>query len=141
MIYLAIGGFILAGIGFFHRSRAAGIWAAVLDTLAAAILGWLSGLLIGVGARIGMWAIPFFNGTEPRITFEGTLQASYIADRLLSAGIARHSAAPLLAAISFGRARYVRDHGYHIHPFLSRAGISPRPLAQFSFRMRKPACK
>jgi hypothetical protein len=74
MIYLIVFAFLLAAFAFFRRSRRAGVLTTLLDVLASASLGWIAGVLIGVGARIGMWSIPFFNGTEPRITFDGTFR-------------------------------------------------------------------
>ena len=74
MIYLLGLALIVAICGFVRRVRTKGLFATILDTIAAATLGWLSGLLIGIGARIGMWSIPFFNGAESRITAAGTLQ-------------------------------------------------------------------
>src|SRR5215204_1853979 len=72
MIYLvAIAGVILL-FGFYHRVRTLGIWFALLDAVAAAACGWIAGLSLGIGARLGMWAIPYFNGTEPNITAGGT---------------------------------------------------------------------
>lgn len=74
MIYLIVFASLLTAFAFYRRSRRFGVIPTLADLLASALLGWISGLLIGAGARIGMWAIPFFNGTEPRITFDGTLQ-------------------------------------------------------------------
>ena len=74
MIYLAAVALVISLIGFYRRIRSRGLWSTALDTLAAAGLGWVAGLLIGIGARVGMWSIPFFNGTDPRVTFDGTIQ-------------------------------------------------------------------
>ena len=74
MIYAAALALVISSIGFYFRTRRNGLLPTVLDTVAGAILGWLSGLLIGIGARVGMWAIPFFNGTDPRMTLDGTLK-------------------------------------------------------------------
>lgn len=74
MVYLVAVALIVSAIGFYRRSRVRGVWSTVLDTIAAALLGWISGWLIGIGARIGMWSITFFNGSESRFTFDGTLQ-------------------------------------------------------------------
>ena len=74
MIYVIAFAFLLVAFAFFRRSRGAGVLTTVLDVLASASLGWIAGILIGVGARIGMWSIPFFNGIEPRITFDGTFR-------------------------------------------------------------------
>ena len=74
MIYLIIFAFLLAAFPFYRRARHDGVVTTILDVLASAALGWFAGILIGVGARIGMWSIPFFNGAEPRITFDGTFR-------------------------------------------------------------------
>lgn len=72
MIYLIALGVAVAIIAFYNRVKTQPLSSLTLDVLAAASLGWVAGLLIGVGARIGMWAIPMFNGTEPSVSFEGT---------------------------------------------------------------------
>lgn len=74
MIYLLTAALLLAAFGFVRKTRRRGVWIVLLDTLIAAAFGWLSGIFIGVGARIGMWAIPFFNGSESRFTLDGTVQ-------------------------------------------------------------------
>jgi hypothetical protein len=74
MIYVVAVAFLTGAIGFYFRLRSNGFWSTILDTIAAAMLGWISGWLIGIGARVGMWSIPFFNGTEPRVTLDGTLR-------------------------------------------------------------------
>lgn len=72
MIYLAALALSVMTFGFYQRLRSAGFRPALLDVTVAAVSGWLAGLFIGIGARLGMWAIPFFNGTESRFSFEGT---------------------------------------------------------------------
>ena len=74
MIYLVLVALILTLVGFYFRSKAVGFLSAMFDLIAAVVTGWISGLLIGFGARIGMWAIPFFNGADSRFTFDGTLR-------------------------------------------------------------------
>src|SRR5687767_6577700 len=74
MIYVIIAMVLLAVIGFYLRVNSKGLLSGILDLVAAATLGWISGILIGIGARIGMWAIPFFNGADSRFTLDGTLQ-------------------------------------------------------------------
>ena len=74
MIYAAALALVISSIGFYFRARLNGVVSTTLDAIAGAVLGWISGLLIGCGARFGMWAIPFFNGTDPRVTFDGTLR-------------------------------------------------------------------
>ncbi|GEM_PF-5101293 len=74
MIYVAAIALILAVGGFVRRSREFSVRRTLLDTIVSATFGWLAGVFIGVGARVGMWAIPFFNGAEPSVTFDGTLQ-------------------------------------------------------------------
>jgi hypothetical protein len=65
---------IITVYGFYRRLREDGVRHALLDTVVAAILGWVSGIWIGIGARIGMWSIPFFNGADPAFTLPGTIQ-------------------------------------------------------------------
>lgn len=74
MIYVVALAVLIAAVGFYTRARHDGLKHAVLDLIVSAALGWLAGSLIGVGARIGMWAIPFFNGTGSRFTLDGSLQ-------------------------------------------------------------------
>jgi hypothetical protein len=74
MIYLALFALIVTAGGFYFRVRSGGLASALLDSIAAVITGWISGLLVGAGARIGMWSIPFFNGVDSRFTFDGTFQ-------------------------------------------------------------------
>ena len=102
MIYFAIAGSVLAVIGFVIRSRSTGVKSTALDTIASATLGWFAGLLIGVGARIGMWAIPFFNGAESRITFDGTFRV-VLTFSLFGVGLA--------LIYEFFFRRLLREHG------------------------------
>jgi hypothetical protein len=74
MIYLAALSSIMLLVGSYFRVRSSGGWLALQDGIAAVVSGWIAGLLLGVGARIGMWAIPFFNGSGSRFSFEGTLR-------------------------------------------------------------------
>ncbi len=74
MIYILVVALVAAAFGFVHRVRSAGFRLALLDVIVAALFGWLAGIFIGVGARTGMWAIPFFNGTGSRFTLDGTVQ-------------------------------------------------------------------
>jgi hypothetical protein len=74
MIFLVALALIVAAFGGYYRFRSQGSLPLLLDVVAAAVSGWIAGLLLGVGARIGMWAIPFFNGTEPRFSFDGSLR-------------------------------------------------------------------
>ena len=76
MIYIALLALLLSAVGFYFRVRASGAVSALFDAIAAVVTGWLSGLLIGIGARIGMWSIPFFNGVDSRFTFDGTVQVA-----------------------------------------------------------------
>ena len=78
MIYLAILALLIAAAGFWRRSKIDGLASTVVDTLAASVIGWITGIAIGVGARLGMWSIPFFNGTESRFTLDGTLSVILI---------------------------------------------------------------
>ena len=74
MIYIVGFALIVTIVGFYFRLRSQGLGALLLDVLASSVAGWIAGLLIGIGARVGMWSIPFFNGAESRITLDGTLQ-------------------------------------------------------------------
>ncbi|MGQ0542282.1 MAG: hypothetical protein ACT4O9_10605 [Blastocatellia bacterium] len=72
MIYIFSLALIVAGTGFYRRLRVDGFLSSTLDVLIATAFGWIAGLFIGVGARIGMWSIPFFNGAESRFSWGGT---------------------------------------------------------------------
>lgn len=74
MIYLIAIALVLTAFGFVRTARLSGFRVVLIDTTAAAGFGWLAGLFIGTGARVGMWTIPFFNGTAPQITTAGTFQ-------------------------------------------------------------------
>lgn len=74
MIYVIVIASIVAIVAFVRRSRNEGIRATLLDVIVSAAFGWFAGIFIGIGARIGMWAIPFFNGGQPSVTFDGTTQ-------------------------------------------------------------------
>ncbi len=74
MIYLAVLAILFLGYGIFRSVRAAGAKHTLLDVVAAVISGWAAGLLLGAGARVGMWAIPFFSGAESRFTLDGSIQ-------------------------------------------------------------------
>lgn len=74
MIYLVAIALVLTLFGLYRRSRVLGFPSTLVDLLAASLTGWIAGLLIGIGARIGMWVIPFVNGAESRFTIEGTIQ-------------------------------------------------------------------
>ncbi len=74
MIYLVSLASIVAATGAYRRIRSQGVLQLMFDVFAAAISGWLAGLLSGIGARIGMWAVPFFNGTESHFSFDGSIR-------------------------------------------------------------------
>ena len=74
MIYLAAIAFLLTVFAFFRKAKQNGFRAAGLDSLFAALAGFGAGIFIGFGARIGMWAIAFFNGSASRFTVSGTLR-------------------------------------------------------------------
>ena len=78
MIYLAGLAILLLGYGIYRSVRTAGAKHTLLDAVAAVVSGWIAGLLLGAGARVGMWAIPFFNGTESRFTLDGSIQVILI---------------------------------------------------------------
>ncbi|MGB7070733.1 MAG: hypothetical protein WBD22_14665 [Pyrinomonadaceae bacterium] len=74
MIYLVSLAVIVAAVGAYLHFRSTGLAAMLLDIAISAAFGWLAGLLLGVFARIGMWTIPFFNGAEPRFSFDGSIE-------------------------------------------------------------------
>ena len=74
MIYLAPAAFLLTVFAFFRKARQNGWRAVALDSFFAALAGFGAGLFIGFGARVGMWAIAFFNGDASRFSIGGTIQ-------------------------------------------------------------------
>jgi hypothetical protein len=74
MIYLAATAFLLAVFGFVQKAKRNGFRTAMLDSVFAALAGFGAGLFIGFGARLGMWAIAFFNGDASRFSVAGSLQ-------------------------------------------------------------------
>jgi len=74
MIYLAALALLLTIFGFTRKARQNGFWTTVLDSVFAGFAGFGAGLFIGLGARLGMWAIAFFNGDASRFSVAGTLQ-------------------------------------------------------------------
>lgn len=73
MIYLLIIALIFTAAGFIYRSRGQNWRTALLDAGAATVLGFIAGLLIGAGARLGMWAIVIANGREWNFSVSGSL--------------------------------------------------------------------
>lgn len=74
MIYLLAAALVLTAFGFVRQAREKGFRIVLLDVIVAAAFGWLAGVFIGVGARVGMWTIPFLNGGTPQITADGTFR-------------------------------------------------------------------
>jgi predicted membrane protein len=74
MIYLLAVALILTSAGFWLKAREKGALATFLDALISIVFGFLAGIFIGVGARIGMWAIAFANGDASRFSVAGTIQ-------------------------------------------------------------------
>lgn len=74
MIYLAGIALVLMVFGFIRKARRKGFRAEVLDSFFAALAGLAAGVFIGVGARIGMAAIAFFNGDASRFSVAGSFQ-------------------------------------------------------------------
>ena len=74
MIYFLIIAFFLTTFGFALKVRQKGLLAPTLDLLIAMATGWLAGIFIGIGARIGMSAITYFNGGNPSFSASGSFR-------------------------------------------------------------------
>lgn len=74
MIYLLAIALILTAFGFARKARQSGFPSVTLDFGVAAVLGFLAGIFIGLGARIAMSAIAFANGDSPSFTLSGSIR-------------------------------------------------------------------
>lgn len=74
MIYLLAIALILTVAGFVIKARQKGALTIILDAAIAIVFGFLAGIIIGVGARFGMWAVAVANGAEPSFSASGTLR-------------------------------------------------------------------
>ena len=74
MIYLLAIVLILTTFGFVLKARQRGFSSVMLDLVAAAVLGFLAGIFIGLGARIAMSAIALANGDSPSFTLSGSVR-------------------------------------------------------------------
>jgi hypothetical protein len=72
MVFLLAAVLLLSAWRFTLLARRRGIAHVIKIVLAAAALGLLAGVFIGVGARIGMGAIAVANGGAPSFTLSGT---------------------------------------------------------------------
>jgi hypothetical protein len=72
MIYLVAPVLLLTAWQFFLKARRVGLLRVFKSIAVAAVSGLLAGIFIGVGARIGMAAIPVANGTTSSFTTAGT---------------------------------------------------------------------
>lgn len=57
---------------FMLIARRRGLRYVLKSIVVAAVLGLLAGIFIGIGARVGMGAIPVANGAAPRLTLAGS---------------------------------------------------------------------
>ena len=73
MIFLLAGVLLLTAWRFASLARRRGVGWALKGVAVSACCGWLAGVLIGVGARVGMGAITVANGAPQRLTASGTL--------------------------------------------------------------------
>ena len=73
MIYILISALLFTALGIFLRGRKGNMRSVLLDMLVASGLGLLAGIFIGVGARLGMWAIVIANGNEWNFSVSGSL--------------------------------------------------------------------
>ncbi|HEX5708973.1 MAG TPA: hypothetical protein VFX96_16855 [Pyrinomonadaceae bacterium] len=77
MIYLLAAVVLLTVARLAHVARRRGALFVLGGLAAAAAFGLVAGLLIGVGARVGMSAITFANGEWPSPTLGGTLSVVF----------------------------------------------------------------
>ena len=72
MIYLLVPVLLLTAWQFILKARRDGALRVVKSIAVAAVSGLLAGVFIGLGARVGMAAIPVANGAVPSFTPGGT---------------------------------------------------------------------
>ena len=72
MIYLLAATLLLTAWQFIVKARRDGLPRVVKSVAVAAVSGLLAGISIGLGARLGMSAIPVANGAAPNFTPAGT---------------------------------------------------------------------
>jgi hypothetical protein len=72
MIYLLVAVLLLTAWQLTLQARRHGVLRVVKSTAVAAVAGLLAGVFIGLGARIGMAAIPLANGGTPSFTPAGS---------------------------------------------------------------------
>ena len=72
MIYLLVAVLLLTAWQLTLTDRRYGLLRVVKSTAVAAVSGLLAGVFIGLGARIGMAAIPVANGDTPSFTLAGS---------------------------------------------------------------------
>ena len=73
IIYLLVAVLLLSVWQLTLRARRQGLLGVVKGLAVAAVAGLLAGVFIGLGARMGMAAIPFANGGRPSFTLAGSL--------------------------------------------------------------------
>ena len=74
MVYLLAIALFLTAVGFWFKARQKGAFAIFLEVVISIVFGYLAGILIGIGARAGMWAVAVANGAEPSFSAGGTLR-------------------------------------------------------------------
>lgn len=84
MIFLLAGVLLLSAWRCIYLARRRGLLWVVKSVAAAAVLGLLAGVFIGIGARLGMSAITIANGGALRLSLAGT---STVVFTFSSAGI------------------------------------------------------
>jgi hypothetical protein len=72
MIYLLFAVLLLTAWQLTLTARRDGLLRVVKCLAVAAVFGLLAGVFIGLGARVGMAAIPFANGGTPSLTLAGS---------------------------------------------------------------------
>ena len=78
MIFLLAAVLLLTAWRFTAAARELGLAESLRVVAVAACCGLLAGVFIGVGARIGMWAITVANGAPQRFTASGTASVDVI---------------------------------------------------------------
>ena len=72
MIFLLAGVLLLTAWRFTALARRHGSVRVLRGVAVSAVCGWLAGVLIGLGARVGMGAVAIANGAPQRLTAAGT---------------------------------------------------------------------